>query len=116
MTDSDLYVYRAEAVNVVDGDTFDVRIDLGFRTWRRERVRLLGVNCPELHGPGSMQSGVEARAFTVSRVVNQPILIRSVGQDNFGRWLAKVTLPDGTDLGESLVGAGLARPFMVPKG
>ena len=43
-----MYEYRCEIVKVVDGDTVDVDIDLGFGVWmRNERVRLYGIDTPE---------------------------------------------------------------------
>ena len=43
-----MYEYRAKLVNVVDGDTVDVDIDLGFGIWMRdERVRIMGIDTPE---------------------------------------------------------------------
>ena len=43
-----MYTYRAEIVRVVDGDTVDINIDLGFGVWLNdERVRLAGVDTPE---------------------------------------------------------------------
>jgi micrococcal nuclease len=42
------YEYKCELIRVVDGDTIDVSVDLGFKVWlRKERVRLLGINTPE---------------------------------------------------------------------
>lgn len=43
------FVYRAEVVEVVDGDTFDVEMDLGFQVLSRERIRLKGVDTHETH-------------------------------------------------------------------
>jgi micrococcal nuclease len=40
------YIYQATLERVVDGDTVDVVIDLGFSTFRRERIRLYGVDAP----------------------------------------------------------------------
>ena len=43
-----MYEYRAELIKVVDGDTVDVDIDLGFGVWlRNERVRIMGIDTPE---------------------------------------------------------------------
>jgi micrococcal nuclease len=43
-----MYEYRVEIVKVIDGDTVDVNIDLGFGVWmKNERVRLYGIDTPE---------------------------------------------------------------------
>lgn len=43
-----MYEYKAKLLKVVDGDTVDVDIDLGFGVWlRNERVRIMGIDTPE---------------------------------------------------------------------
>ena len=43
-----MYEYRCKILRIVDGDTIDVDIDLGFGTWmHKERVRLVGIDTPE---------------------------------------------------------------------
>ena len=42
-----MYVYNAKLVRVIDGDTIDAVIDLGFDVWVKKRVRLYGINTPE---------------------------------------------------------------------
>jgi len=43
-----MYEYKAHVLRVVDGDTVDVDIDLGFGIWLRgERVRIMGIDTPE---------------------------------------------------------------------
>jgi micrococcal nuclease len=48
---TDLYVRRAKIVRLVDGDTVDVDIDLGMAITTRQRLRLFGINTPEVRGP-----------------------------------------------------------------
>lgn len=45
------YQYKATLVNVVDGDTLDFDVDLGFRVTMRIRVRLNGIDTPEIFRP-----------------------------------------------------------------
>lgn len=45
-----MWTYQATVERVVDGDTLDLDIDLGFRIHSRQRVRLHGVDTPEIHG------------------------------------------------------------------
>ena len=43
-----MYEYRAKVIKVIDGDTVDVDIDLGFgMTYKKQRVRLMGIDTPE---------------------------------------------------------------------
>ena len=43
-----MYEYNYKLVRVVDGDTVDIDIDLGFGTWlRKQRIRLMGIDTPE---------------------------------------------------------------------
>jgi len=54
-----MHEYRCELVKVVDGDTIDVDIDLGFGVWmRNQRIRLYGIDAPE-----SRTSDVEEKKF-----------------------------------------------------
>ena len=54
-----MHEYRCELVKVVDGDTIDVDIDLGFGVWmRNQRIRLYGVDAPE-----SRTSDTEEKRF-----------------------------------------------------
>jgi len=51
--------YAAELLRVIDGDTIVVRIDLGFDTWRKETIRLRGIDTPEMDS----KEGKAARQF-----------------------------------------------------
>jgi micrococcal nuclease len=43
-----MYEYRVKVVKIVDGDTVDVDIDLGFGVWlKKERIRMFGIDTPE---------------------------------------------------------------------
>jgi endonuclease YncB( thermonuclease family) len=42
-----LYNYKVKVVRVIDGDTVDVMIDLGFNVWIENRIRLFGIDAPE---------------------------------------------------------------------
>lgn len=86
-----LYFYKAHIARIVDGDTIDLQMDLGMSIFRLERVRLWGVDAPELR----FQKGKEARAYLVNRanengwLVNQ-VYVRTIKDetDKYGRYLA----------------------------
>jgi endonuclease YncB( thermonuclease family) len=107
--------YRAVVQRVVDGDTLVALVDFGFREYRLAPVRLLcadgsGVNAPESNRPASRAAGLAAKAFTESLCpAGAPVLLRTRRDpDAFDRYLAAVTLADGTDLGGALLAAGHA--------
>jgi micrococcal nuclease len=108
-----MYEYDAKVINVVDGDTIDCDIDLGLFLHATHRLRLLGVNCPEVHGPTKAE-GLKAAEYTRVTLLGQTVRIRTAKSDSFGRWLCQVYL-DGLDFNQSLVDRGLAVPFMVGK-
>lgn len=63
-----LHFYPVDIIKVIDGDTVDVDINLGVGTWlRNERIRLWGINAPELKGE-SRQRGLIARAELESQL------------------------------------------------
>lgn len=45
-----MYKYNAYIKRVVDGDTFDAEVDLGFHTWSKQRFRINGYSAPEIRG------------------------------------------------------------------
>lgn len=113
-----LWVFRARPVRAVDGDTIDVIIDAGFRSTRTERLRLLGVNTPELHG-ASRAAGLAAKAYVEAWLAAAggaawPLVLRTEKSDEFGRYLGRVwRASDGACLNDDLLSSGHAVPFMT---
>ncbi len=89
---ADLYWYRATAVQVTDGDTLKVMIDLGLGTFRKEIIRLAGINTPERGKP----LWAEAKAFLGVHVIGRELLIRTFKDraEKYGRYLALVYAGD----------------------
>ena len=103
--------YRARVRYLVDGDTFDAFVDLGGRTYAYWTVRLLGVNTPEKNRPGTREAGYRALAFVQDVMpVGKPVILFDTrpDTDSFGRWLARVMIAPGVDLGSLLLDAGYA--------
>ena len=84
------YLYAATVLNVVDGDTLDLTIDLGFHTDRRGRFRLADIDAPEL----DTKAGRAARDFVVTRLANARTLVvktqHAQRTDLYGRYIAHV--------------------------
>jgi micrococcal nuclease len=86
-----IYIYKAELIRVVDGDTVDLISDLGFDTLKRERFRLYGIDAPEMRTKG----GKEAKAWLEDALMPlEAIYIQTIQhktkakQDKYGRFLA----------------------------
>ncbi|GAB3059484.1 thermonuclease family protein [Sediminivirga luteola] len=95
-------------VAIVDGDT--IRVDLGGET---ERVRLLGIDTPELGRGGTADEpcAVEARERLAELIGDQIVLVPDPAQgdrDRYGRLLRYADTPEGVDAGLVLVAEGLA--------
>ena len=95
-TRADLYTYRAKILRVVDGDTLWLAVRLGPRQWLKEKLRLRGLDCPELITPKGKAAkrfveGLVARATAVTICTTKP--------DKYDRYLSDVFL----DLPESSV-------------
>lgn len=101
-----MYEYRATITNCVDGDTIDAIIELGFHLTAKLRLRLLGVNAPEMHGE-SAQAGQIAKDFTTHCLLGKDVVIQTEKSDSFGRWLATVFV-DGKNFNEELLSSSNA--------
>ena len=67
-----MYEYKATIVRVVDGDTVDVDIDLGFDVWlRSQRIRLFGVDTPECRtrNKATKAHGLLAKAYVQKALI-----------------------------------------------
>jgi micrococcal nuclease len=64
------YVYDAEITRVIDGDTFDFKIDLGFSINVKERLRLYGVNTPEIKGEEKPE-GDRVKAYVTKLILGK---------------------------------------------
>lgn len=112
-----LYFYSAEVKKVIDGDTLDIVIDLGFDTLRKSRVRLYGVNTPESRTSNIEEKklGLAAKEFTEQWVSNLggKIKIQTILDKNekYGRILAMVWDDNGNCLNKDIINMGFAREY-----
>ena len=102
--------FVAEVLNVVDGDTMDVRIDLRFDTYLVKRIRLADVDTPEIRGKEKVK-GKKVKEIVKEKIEGKEVeLISLVKADKFGRCLARIVI-DGEDLAEFLLENGYAKPY-----
>ncbi len=112
---------RAQVISVLDGDALEVRVHIWLGQDIRTRVRLAGIDAPELKGKCDRERILARRARAYLLVRLDPVdagvgaamvRLREIRYGKFaGRVLARVETWDGTDLGQGLLAAGLARPY-----
>ena len=89
------FVYNAKLTRVVDGDTCDAMIDLGFDTWVKKRIRFLGVDTWESRTRDLEEKakGLEAKAYTKDKLENSDdgnFTLKSHGTGKYGRVLGEI--------------------------
>ena len=110
-TDYEIYHAKTFIVgSVVDGDTIDINLTANEST----RIRLLGIDAPEMHSDryGVMYFGPEAAEFVKQTALGKSVTVYldeiSDARDKYGRLLAYVQLPDGRFLNEVILTEGFA--------
>jgi micrococcal nuclease len=117
------FVYNCQVVKVVDGDTLDLMVDLGFALYKSERVRLDCIDTSEIFGANKTEAGKTSKAFTqawASAAHQFRVQVRKYNRrEKYGRMLGDVYrfLADGSvdpvSLGQALVAAGMAKPTTI---
>lgn len=115
----DQYKYKAKIVRVVDGDTVDCCVALGFDTSMNIRFRLFGINAPELHGSSSEAGKSSKTRLAELLPVGGDFIVVTLKdkKEKYGRYLAKFyAISEKNDvqfsMNEMLVLEGHAVPFM----
>tara|TARA_R110001592_G_scaffold11777_2_gene57614 strand:- start:446 stop:859 length:414 start_codon:yes stop_codon:yes gene_type:complete len=91
-----MYEYRCEVVHIVDGDTIDVDIDLGFGVWlKKERIRLYGIDTPESRTRDLEEKkyGLAAKEFLTNMLSDSGGILLKTQKDaegKFGRILGEM--------------------------
>jgi len=92
-----VYEYKVKVLKVVDGDTVDVDIDLGFKVWlRNERVRLHGIDTPESRTRDLEEKkyGLAAKNFLKTALKNGTVVMKVHDRGKFGRILGELFVKD----------------------
>lgn len=101
-----MFEYRATVVKVIDGDTIDFTVDLGFHVSLAIRTRVLGIDAPEVTTAAgkNVRDGLRAALPTGSEVT---IRTQKDPGDKYGRWLADIDGPFG-NLSQWMIAQGWA--------
>ena len=115
----DKYIYRAKLDRVVDGDTVDALIDVGFDIWFKKRIRFKGVDTWESRTRNLEEKalGLKAKARTkelLEKISSKPgyFRLKSYGVGKYGRVLADIFIMDSNgvqiNVNETLITEGHA--------
>jgi micrococcal nuclease len=103
-----MFEYKARVVRVVDADTLDVIIDLGFNVLTNQRVRLLGINAAEKNTEMGKKA-IDYVRFLLPLGTTVILQSEKDKKEKFGRYLARVFFPESKEcLNDVLVTKGLA--------
>lgn len=80
------YLYYAKLVRVIDGDTLILDVDLGFFITSRIKIRLNGINTPEIN----TNEGIKARDFVVKELTDCILVIETRKKEKYGRYLTYI--------------------------
>lgn len=101
------YIYNADLIRIIDGDTIEVDLDLGFRITQRIPVRLAHINAPEMRTP----EGKAAKEHLAVIMGTQTMLLKTFKpKDKYGRYLAEVYV-QGTLINKKMVLDGHATKY-----
>jgi micrococcal nuclease len=109
-----MYEYKANITKVVDGDTVDATVDLGFGIFTILRLRLMEINTEELTDKNmekrAMAVAAKERVQALLLEQGTNVIIRTVKdkKEKYGRYLASIILSDGRCLNSVLFDEGLA--------
>ena len=114
-----MFDYMVKVTRVVDGDTIDVSVDLGFDIWHNARVRMMGIDTPESRTRNLEEKalGLASKARLKELLKGQKVRLEcsKEGKGKFGRILADVVTIDKEgneiNINNRLIEEGHARPY-----
>lgn len=112
-----MYQYKIKKIKrIIDGDTIDIDIDLGFNLTISHRVRLKGINAAETRTKDLKEKaeGIKARLWLEKELAREgEWVIETHKEDKYGRILGTLYLEgDSVTLNEKILSEGIAKPYM----
>lgn len=109
------YGHRTKFLKAIDGDTVDVEIDMGFRIFSKQRLRLARIDACEMRSqvPGEKEKAIRARDYIelfFKSHPEAPLTIHTEKTDKYGRYVAEVELGE-INLSDELLNAGIVMHY-----
>ena len=111
------YIYKIRVLRVVDGDTIDAEIDLGFDISIQKRIRLHGINAPEVRTRDKKEKarGIKAKEYleSVVKYQNNILYLKSMDKGKYGRCIGILFEVDFDDcsINDDMIHEGHATPY-----
>lgn len=109
-----MYEYKAICERVIDGDTIDARVDLGFKMWTHIRIRLYEIDAPESRTKDLDEKarGLASKAYlqTIMDSCGGKFILKSHGVGKFGRCLGTIYV-HGENINDRLIQEGYAKRY-----
>lgn len=104
-----MYKYNAQVLKVIDGDTVDLFVDLGFKVGFNTRMRLIGIDTPEKSFP----YGKVVQKFLTNLLEGKQVYIDVTKKDKYGRYLGLVYLNqfDEFSVNDLLIKENMAKSY-----
>ena len=112
-----MWEYQIRVLRVIDGDTIDAAVDLGFYTHRNIRVRLHGIDTPETRTRDAEEKkrGFAAKAVLVKMLNDADrVILKSHGIGKFGRCLGEIFVEKNEQkisVADTLIAQGFAKEY-----
>jgi micrococcal nuclease len=110
-----MYRYNAKLDRVVDGDTIDALVDLGFDIWKKVRIRMVGMNAPESRTKDLEEKklGLAAKSRLNELLESNDFIftLQSHGVGKFGRCLGEIFIEENISINQTLINEGYATEY-----
>lgn len=112
----EFYTYRAFCTSVIDGDTAEFRVDLGFNVSVTQRFRFARIDAPEMYGVkrGSAEysSGIISKNRVIELIENKDVIIKTDKDrtGKYGRYIAEIYVNE-INVNDLLLEEGLAEKY-----
>jgi micrococcal nuclease len=101
-----VYQYKAKVLNVVDGDTIDVSVDLGLQIHTLQRIRLYGIDTPERGQPGFLEASDRLKYL----ILDKNVIIKTYKVSKYGQYLGEIMF-DEMNINEMMITEGHAKKY-----
>jgi len=107
-----VYEYQAKVIDVYDGDSCTILIDLGFNITLEEKCRLYGIDTPELRSKNLQEKELarQARDYLKGLVMDQEVTVITHKEGKYGRYLVDIYRNDIL-VNDMLIARGFAKPY-----